>query len=88
MKNLFVTATLLTLVSVSSLAMAGVGENRNAPQLNPHAQSNQQIAKTEVPMKEEIKTNRLNSKEINPTFTVIGANTFGTGSGYSVRVDH
>lgn len=88
MKNLFLTATLLTLVGTSSLAMASVGENRNAPQLNPHAQSNQQITKTEVPVKEEIKVTRLNSKEINPTFTVVGANTFGTGSGYSVRVDH
>ena len=88
MKHLFLTATLLTLVGTSSLAMAQVGENRNAPQLNPHAKSNQSIVKSEVALQEIKPATRLNSKEINPVFKNETQHKTGTGTGYSIRVQH
>lgn len=87
MKNVSLAAVLVGLMATSSLAMAAVGVNHNGPQLNPYAQSNKQIVKTEVQLEEVVPTSELNAKEVNPLFKVAGEYKTNTGTGYSVRGD-
>lgn len=87
MKNASLTAVLIGLMATSSLAMAAVGVNHNGPQLNPYAQSNKQVVKTQVELEEVVPTTKLNTKEVNPLFKVPGEYQTNTGSGYSVRGD-